>query len=141
MGGGLLLTAFFHRKEIPITIKGDPLAILTGVLQALAVIPGVSRSAATIFALSLGNPSPSETLRKSYLISAPVILASSIYLFLQEPSLLFNGWPALVASFITGYITLKFLLQFSKKIDYFKFAFFFALVCLIGAFINFYKFR
>jgi len=133
MGFGLLLTAYFHKTKKKIKIDDDKLAVVSGFLQGLAVIPGVSRSGATIFGLSLGKNSPKEILKISYMISVPVILASSFYLFLNNQTIIVEGWFSLIASFLVGFLTLKFLMNIAKKINFFKFALIFALLCFLGA--------
>ncbi len=137
MGFGLLLSAYFQKKKMTLEINFDQLAIIVGFLQGLAVIPGLSRSGSTIFGLSLAKIKPAEILKISYLMSVPVILASSIYLFLENPSLGFQAWPALLSSFLVGILTLDFLLRLSQKISFFNFAIIFALLCFLGAGIGF----
>jgi undecaprenyl-diphosphatase len=100
MGFALLLTAYFQKKGKKLEIGFNKLAIITGFLQGLAVIPGFSRSGATIFGLSLGKLSPSEILKISYMMSVPVVLTSSSYFFLTNSGLIFAAWPALVFSFL-----------------------------------------
>jgi len=133
MGIGLLFTAYFHKQKKTISLGFNNLAVISGFLQGLAVIPGLSRSASTIFSLSLGKKSPQEILKISYMMSAPVVLASSIYLYLNNPFIIFDFWPALVFSFLVGFFSLNFLLNISRKINFFTFALIFALICLIGA--------
>jgi len=137
MGFGLLLTAYFHKKKINFKIGFDKLAIIAGFLQGLAVIPGLSRSASTIFGLSLGKTLPSEILKVSYMMSAPVVLASGFYLFLDNPALVSEAWPALIFSFLAGFLSLNFLLNLAQKINFFKFALIFSLLCFLGAAIGF----
>lgn len=137
-GLGLLATAFFQRGGRKFSLTFPQLAVFAGFLQGLAAIPGLSRSGATIFALSLAGLSPNKTLKLSYMMSLPVVLACSGYLFLKEPVLFSEGWIALIASFLTGILTLHFLLAFSKKIDFFRFALLFALLCFFGAFLGFF---
>ena len=114
-------------------ISFEKLAAITGLLQGLAVIPGVSRSGATIFGLSLGRLNPAEMLKISYMMSAPVVLALVVYLFLDNPSIFLQGWPALITSFLTGFLSLSFLLKIAQKINFFKFAIIFAVICFLGA--------
>ncbi len=133
MGSGLLLTAYFHKQKKTINLGFNNLAVISGFLQGLAVIPGLSRSASTIFSLSLGKKSPQEILKISYMMSAPVVLASSIYLYLNSPLIILDFWPALAFSFLVGFFSLRFLLNISKKINFFTFALIFALICFIGA--------
>jgi undecaprenyl-diphosphatase len=136
-GFGLLLTAYFNKKQRLFQIGFNKLAIVAGILQGLAVIPGLSRSGATIFGLSLANLKPSEILKISYMMSLPVVLASSIYLFLKSDTLIFDAWPALIFSFLVGFLSLNFLIKLATKINFFKFALIFAFLCFLGAGINF----
>lgn len=133
MGFGLLLTAFLHKSERKINIGMTQLALLSGFLQGLAVIPGVSRSGATIFSLSLGGIKPSRILKISYMMSVPVVLVSSVYLQMKDFSLALNFWPSLVVGFVVGMMSLSFLIRISRKMDFFKFAFIFGILCLTGA--------
>jgi len=132
-GFGLLFTAFFNRVKKIWAISPDKLAVIAGILQGLAVIPGLSRSGATIFGLSLGKLKPGQILKISYMMSAPAVLGLAGFLFFKNPVLISESWPALVFSFLTGLLTLDFLLKAANKIDFFKFALIFALFCFLGA--------
>jgi len=136
-GFGLLLTAYFHKTKKTFEVNFQKLAVISGFLQGLAVIPGVSRSGSTIFGLSLGKLNPPTILKVSYMMSVPAILASSFYIFWNNPVLVFESWLALIFSFLVGIITLHFLINLSKKINFFKFALIFALLCFLGAVIGF----
>ncbi len=137
MGFGLLFTAYFNKFKKFSGIGFNKLAIVTGFLQGLSVIPGLSRSGSTIFGLSLGENNPSQILKISYIISAPVVLASSAYLFLENPSLVYSSLLSLIFSFLTGFLTLKFLFKIAGKINFFGFALIFSLLCFLGAAIGF----
>ena len=136
-GFGLLLTAYFHKTKRTFKMGFDKLAIICGFLQGMAVIPGLSRSGSTIFGLSLGELTPSETLKISYMMSVPVVLASSAYLLFQNPVLIFEEWLSLVFSFLVGLLGLHFLINLAKKINFYKFALIFSLLCFLGAIIGF----
>lgn len=135
-GLALLVTASFHKAKKSFGIGFERLAIIAGFLQGLAVIPGLSRFASTIFGLSLGELDPPEILKISYMMSAPVVFASSAYLLLRNPVLILESWPALVSSFLVGMVTLRFLINLAKKLDFFKFALIFSLACFLGAAIS-----
>lgn len=135
-GFGLLFTAYFHKKKKKIVLNSNKLAIIAGLLQGIAVIPGLSRSAATIFGLSLGRENPKEILKLSYLMSAPAVAMSSLYLYIQNPVSLSCFWPAILTSSLVGILSLKIILAFSQRINFFKFAIFFALLCFIGGVIS-----
>lgn len=137
VGFGLLFTAYFSKRKKKLNISENNLAVISGVLQGLAVIPGLSRSGATIFGLSLKKDDSLDILKTSYLMSGPVVLASSFYLLLNDSSLVISMWPALIASFVAGLLTLSALLKFAKKIDFFKFLLLFSGLCFVGAIIAF----
>jgi undecaprenyl-diphosphatase len=139
MGLGLLVTAYFQgsRKfDLGLGRSWDRLALVAGLLQGLAVIPGLSRSGATIFGLSLGKSSPSQILKMSYMMSAPVVLFSSAYLLLNNPTLV-QGWPSLISSFLVGILSLSFLMKIAERMNFRVFALIFAALCFIGGTIMF----
>ncbi|MDD5569169.1 MAG: undecaprenyl-diphosphate phosphatase [Candidatus Pacebacteria bacterium] len=133
MGSGLFLTSWFQKKKIKINLSADASAAVVGLLQAITPIPGVSRSGATIFGLSLTESDPEKILKTSYLISIPVVLGVNGYLYLKSPIMPSNNsLIALLFSFGVGFLTLKFLMNISKKIDFSKFTFIFGCLCFIG---------
>jgi len=95
--------------------------ILIGAAQAAALIPGVSRSGATIAAgIALGL-SREASARFSFLLSMPIVLGAGL---LKTKDLIENGLPAgeaapfaagLITSAGVGYLAIKFLLSFLQK--------------------------
>ncbi len=137
IGLGLLLTSFFQSRKIRFNMGENLSAVVVGILQALTAIPGVSRSGATIFGLSLTETDPEKILRYSYLISIPVVLGADIYLKRENlialtPEIMI----AVLSSFIFGLLTLKVLLTFSHKVNFSKFTLFFGVFCIISAIIS-----
>lgn len=107
-----------HKKEIgAITVKDS---IIIGLSQAVAIIPGVSRSGATMTAgLSLGLDRQ-QTARFSFLLSTPIIFGAAL---VKVPHLLKGGITmpvmlGILASAITGYIAIKYMLRFIQKVGY-----------------------
>ena len=135
MGTGLIITSYFHKTKHKFNLSLKQVAILSGILQGLAVIPGLSRSGSTIFGLSLGKLNPKQILTYSYLMSIPIVIVSTIYLILKDPQII-TAWPALVSSFIIGLLTLHILIKFSQRINFFIFTLIFGLLCYAGAIIN-----
>lgn len=136
IGFGLLLTSWFQKKDIRLNMNKDFNSVLVGLLQGISVIPGVSRSGSTIFGLSLKENDPSEILKKSYIISLPAVAASTGYIFINSPSISSFPWIALLSSFVFGIISLKVLLDFSKKVNFSKITMTFGILCLIGGIIE-----
>ena len=89
---------------------------LLGVLQCLAFIPGVSRSAATILGARLLGGSREDAVKFSFLLAIPTILAASAYSLLKvkftisvdQIYLLALG---LVTSFVFGFLSVKVFLK------------------------------
>lgn len=136
VGTGLLFTAYFNTRKFSKEIDFDKLAIFSGTLQGIAVIPGFSRSGATIFALSFSDLKPEEILKISYIMSIPVVLIATIYLYFENTNFIFNYWPTVFFSFFTGFLTLKALTNLSKKINFSRFVLIFSLLCFLGSIIN-----
>jgi undecaprenyl-diphosphatase len=111
--GASLFTVFFNK-----TTKVEPLLdeksklfpVITGLVKGVAIIPGFSRLDSTVFVLSLGQLSPPQILRISYLMSVPVVLASFVYLLFTDP-VLTEGLQGLVSSFLVGIVSLALVMK------------------------------
>lgn len=108
----LVLSKNFKNRQKSFSLS---FSILVGITQALAIIPGISRSGSTItMGMFLGIPSR-EAARFSFILSIPIILGASILGFLEiESGGLFNIsviMVAIISSFITGILALKILLK------------------------------
>ncbi len=73
----LFLTHFLAKERISLKKRVLP-QIICGVVQGVAVLPGLSRSGSTIATLSLFGASKEEATEFSFLLSIPVIAASGI---------------------------------------------------------------
>jgi undecaprenyl-diphosphatase len=118
---GLVLLAAEARsrrdRDISTITRRDAVAV--GFAQALALVPGVSRSGATISAGLLLGFDRVAAARFSFLLSVPAVVLSGLY----ELKDVVNGSAkgsvglaptavATVLAFITGYISIAFLLRF-----------------------------
>lgn len=95
-------------------------ALLIGIAQATALVPGVSRSGITISAGLFKGFKREAAARFSFLISTPIIAGAALLhlrKLLTGPAIydfqLFSA--GLITSFITGIFAIKFLLAFLKK--------------------------
>ena len=94
-------------------------AIFIGLVQALAVIPGVSRSGSVIVGMLFLGYDRSESAKFSFMLSIPTILAASFYdLYkmravafanLNNVNLLAVGF---VVSFVFAWLSVKWLIKF-----------------------------
>jgi len=114
----LIAEKAYKHKDIEKTDIKD--AVIIGIAQAVAVIPGVSRSGITISAGLFRGFEREAAARFSFLLSTPVIAGATL-LHLNK-ALLNNGIhdirifaAGILTSFVTGYIAIKFLLRFLKK--------------------------
>jgi len=92
-----------------------PHAIILGLAQALALIPGVSRSGATTSAgLFMGYDRPSAA-RYSFLLAIPAVLASGLYELKGIDTTQISWGSTLVATvvaFVVGFAVIAWLLRF-----------------------------
>ncbi|MBR0228914.1 MAG: undecaprenyl-diphosphate phosphatase [Clostridia bacterium] len=137
----LLLAELFSRKgrhaqEKEVTMKN---AVVMGCFQAVAMIPGVSRSGSSTLGGSITGLTKRTAIKFSFLMSAPAVLGSLIlegkdaydqgaFGFLME-----NLFPILLGIALAaavGYLTARAMLQFINKVSFVWFALY---VFLLGA--------
>lgn len=137
----LLLAELFSRKgrhaqEKEVTMKN---AVVMGCFQAVAMIPGVSRSGSSTLGGSITGLTKRTAIKFSFLMSAPAVLGSLIlegkdaydqgaFGFLME-----NLFPILLGialAAVVGYLTARAMLQFINKVSFVWFALY---VFLLGA--------
>ncbi len=113
----------FERDLDKITWKD---ALLIGIAQSFALIPGSSRSGTTItMGLFLGLKRETAA-RFSFLLSVPAVLGSGLLEFYSsleyiDTSRIITLTFATIFSFISGYLTIAFLLNYLKKNSTFVF--------------------
>lgn len=96
-------------------------ALIIGLSQTLALIPGTSRSASTIIAGRLVGLDSESAAEYSFLASIPIMCGVCLKIFLSSTGrdyFFANIGPLLLGNlvaFIVGLIALKFLLQYLKR--------------------------
>jgi undecaprenyl-diphosphatase len=95
-------------------------SIIIGIAQAIAIIPGVSRSGITISAGLFKGLKREDSARFSFLISTPIIAGATLlhlkkFLTSQETHDLQLFTAGFISSSITGFFAILFLLNFLKK--------------------------
>jgi undecaprenyl-diphosphatase len=94
-------------------------ALSIGLAQMCALIPGVSRSGATIIAGRLSGLSAAEAAEYSFLASLPIMAGVTLKVLLEDQTYLLDNLVPLVvgntAAFISGLIAVGFLMQYLKK--------------------------
>lgn len=112
-------------------------SILIGIAQALAIVPGISRSGTTITAGLWLKIKPETAAKFSFYLAIPVILGASLIKFLDilEMSIPLNQiWSIVagtIASFLSGWIAIIFLMDLLRKGKFSWFAFYCATIGLV----------
>lgn len=116
----LLLFAEITRKEAKERMINAKISLLTGVMQGVAVLPGVSRSGATLSALSSCGVQGERAARFSFLLSLPVIVGGFLLEGMESgfSAAGADGGEILVAAvtaFFSGLLAVKWMLGQVKK--------------------------
>jgi len=122
--GFLFVTAAFlfasHRARFAQGEVTPRRAVAVGLMQTLALLPGVSRSGTTISTGMLTGISPQRAARFSFLMAIPLLAAAAV---LEVPELregpnLVPAGPlvaGVLASFLSGYVAIRWLLRLLAK--------------------------
>lgn len=125
--GGIVLIVFERFRAVSdtevdfaeITYKR---AFLIGLFQAIAVIPGVSRSAATIVGGSLIGVSKRTIVEFSFMLAVPTMLAATGLELVKGRAALAGNYGVLavgfVVSFVTAIVAIKSFLGYIKTRDF-----------------------
>lgn len=138
--GGIILILFEKFMPHPSTDESQELtykqSFLVGLFQAIAMIPGVSRSAATIIGgLTLGI-SRAKIVEFSFLLAVPTMLSATV-LDLSKSYSAFNAGdlPVLamgfVVAFLVAWASIKYFLQYVRKHDFVLFGIYRIILAII----------
>jgi len=113
-------------------------ALIVGVFQVLALIPGTSRSGATILGAILIGCSREIAAEFSFFLAVPVMFGASLVKILkfglvfsgQEIAILFTG---LIVAFVVSILAIKFLVGYIKRNDFKAFGYYRIVLGLILA--------
>lgn len=126
LGSVLMFTAEKARRWASNSSVDYKKSFIVGIFQSLALLPGVSRSGATISGGMLCSLKRDKAARFSFLLSIPIVVAAGLYKFYESKALfldpnveMYTAPIVLVAgflsSFIVGMLAIKVLLDFLKK--------------------------
>ncbi|MFH1111483.1 MAG: undecaprenyl-diphosphate phosphatase [Patescibacteria group bacterium] len=124
--GGIILIVFeiIHKEKpeavLDITQISYKQSLIIGLFQSLAVVPGVSRAAATMVGGLVLGLRRRTIVEFSFLLAVPTMLAATGWDLIQNASSFSAdqfGWLAvgLVVSFVTALISVKWLLNYIQK--------------------------
>lgn len=118
---GIILYIANTRYDGKITVEniGFKRSFLIGVSQALAIIPGVSRSGITMTAGLFSGLSKESTAKFSFLLSTPIVVGAGLLKLKNLIHTPANNVPPLIVavavSAIVGFLSIKFLLDYLKN--------------------------
>jgi len=118
---------YVGRSEKTLDNLHAPDGLLYGLAQSPALVPGVSRSGATIAMGRLLGYRREEALRYSFLLAIPAVLGSGAYELLNslsEPTNAFSmpeTFAATITAFIVGYLVIAWLMKFIQTKSFMPF--------------------
>lgn len=134
----LFLSDFLKLKQNEIGFKNS---FLIGLAQAIAILPGISRSGATIASAVIMGIDREKAARFSFIMVIPVILGSMAKSLLDH-GLSFENFDIIslllgfISAFITGLFACKWMILLVKKSKLYYFSIY---CCIIGSIIIFYS--
>jgi len=126
---GIVLLTFrrkFGKKTIN-TVSDRELikdSSIAGLIQGIAILPGISRSGFTVSTILFEKYDQDQSLKLSFLMSVPVVLASiGMDIIFGEGSVfgtidIFTILIITAVSFIVGYLSMELLLRIAQKINF-----------------------
>jgi len=134
----LFATSILQRKiQHPILKNVQKLNLqdifVLGAIQGLAILPGLSRTGATIACFLMRQFDQTTSIRLSFLMAIPFMLANNIMLGLAKGITFSSGAAAgFFSAFIISLLTIHGFLKVAGKIDLYKFTLLFALLFLLS---------
>ena len=123
----VLLSIRFLRPEVPghpaknnsLWQVGWKVALIVGLAQGIAILPGISRSGITIVVALWAGQSRTSAAEYSFLLAIPTLLAASAFSFMQESQI--SGGDALdilaaaAVAFASGFIAVHWLMRWLER--------------------------
>ena len=136
------------QKNSVIIKKTEPTyidSVVVGIVQGLAVVPGISRSGSTIASLIFLKNDEGTSAEYSFLLSIPIIIGGFILELIEVKniSMLFeqiNLWQylfAFILTFFVALISLKFTVKMLKKQKFIYFSAYLIIISILVIVLNF----
>lgn len=130
--GGVLLILFektYQEKEVLVEQIEEisyKQCLAIGLFQSVAMIPGVSRSAATILGGLILGLKRQTIVEFSFLLAVPTMLIATVFDLSKTSSVFSSGDIAalivgFIVSFVVAILAIKFLLEYVRKHDFIPF--------------------
>lgn len=142
--GMILFERLYARERVFAITELNQMSYATcfkiGCFQAISVVPGVSRAAATIVGGMLLGASRTMIVEFSFLLAVPTLLAATVLDVLKNPRVLSDGQGGILfvgfaVSFVMAMISIKFLLHYIRTHTFTAFGIYRIVVALLGAII------
>lgn len=113
----LWLADHLGKKEKAMEKIGLKASVSIGLAQALAIIPGVSRSGITMTAGLFEGFSREAAAKFSFLLATPIVFAAAALKLphLRSAELNTAFWAGVVSSAVSGFLAIHFLLKFIRR--------------------------
>lgn len=142
----ILMLSYFKTKSVAYK-KYDKInwknSVITGLVQGVAVLPGISRSGSTISSLVLQNVDSEKATNFSFILSLPIIVGSLVFeifdcvknnIVLYSGSY-FNLALSVNVAFISGIFAIKLMKKVAKTGKYFYFSIYLVIISILCLFI------
>ncbi len=147
--GGIALIVFeyFHQEKTDATQSIAEMsyaqAALIGLSQSIAIIPGVSRSAASIVGGLLVGLRRTTIVQFSFLLAVPTMLAASGLDIIKSPSLISGGniftlFIGFFVAFGVAFLSIRFLLTYVRSHNFVPFGIYRIVAAVLFWFIIFH---
>lgn len=108
-------------------------ALLAGVGQGLAIIPGLSRSGLTISLLLLRRHTPSTSLKLSFLMSIPAVIIAAVWSSVNGEGMVSAAAVlGLIAAFIVGIAAITAMFKLAERVNFGWFCYIIGLLSIIA---------
>ena len=140
----IVISEYISKRQTKIGFKplNNARAIIMGIAQGIAVLPGISRSGATICSGLITGSKREEVAHFSFLMSIPIIFASlvlEIYEYAKVGQTLTLAWYEILIGFIvaliTGIFSVKFMLKLIEKHTMLWFAVYLVIISIVSFFV------
>ena len=140
----IVISEYISKRQTKIGFKplNNTRAIIMGIAQGIAVLPGISRSGATICSGLITGSKREEVAHFSFLMSIPIIFASlvlEIYEYAKVGQTLTLAWYEILIGFIvaliTGIFSVKFMLKLIEKHTMLWFAVYLVVISIVSFFV------
>ncbi|MCB9809067.1 undecaprenyl-diphosphate phosphatase [Candidatus Nomurabacteria bacterium] len=110
-------------------------ALIAGVGQGLAALPGISRSGTTVAFLLLRNIQAKKALELSFIMSIPFVLIGNIALNIGSTVWTWSGFVGLIVACIVGLASIHLFLKAVEKVNFAWVVCVFGLLVIVGGFL------